>query len=138
MNQREKDIFVITLIAFAISLTPGIFYMTSSLGKEAFFVLTYIGDFIIGIGLGENIRILTRSNWLQNNLKLKIILTVLYSNALLLLSYTYFYLYFTSRGNYIKYHNVFFISAFCISILASSTIIIYLLKKHKKLNSHPA
>ncbi|MDD5530223.1 MAG: hypothetical protein PHX21_09365 [bacterium] len=140
MNQREKDIFVISLIGIVLASIPGLLYITQCIGEELFEVFNYIGKWIFIAGLGINIRTLTLSNWLQNKFKLKIILTVLYSNALLALWYFNDYLYATKTWHGIKYSHVkpLFIAYPCLSIFFSAFVIISIIKKQKKLNSHPA
>ncbi|MFA5033651.1 MAG: hypothetical protein WC614_11610 [bacterium] len=137
MNQEEKDIFVFSLIGLILASIPGLLYITNCIGEELFEVFNYIGKWIFIGGLGINIRTLTLSNWLQNNLKRKIILSVLYSNALLALWYFNDYLYLTQCSNYTKYHSMksFFIVYLCASIAISTTDIISIIKKHKKLNN---
>ncbi|MDD2891062.1 MAG: hypothetical protein PHE49_10570 [bacterium] len=140
MNQREKDVFVITLIGFVICLIPTILYITKCIDKELFYLLNHIGEGVLMLALGINVRTLVRSNWLQNNFKLKTILAVLYTNTLLFFWGVSDYLSTTQCSGYTKYHSVtpLFIIYFCFSIIGSAVIIIYLLKKNKKLNSHPA
>ncbi|MDD2891061.1 MAG: hypothetical protein PHE49_10565 [bacterium] len=138
MNQEEKDIFVISLVGLILASIPTILYIVNGIGKEAFVIFNHIGNVIFMMGLGQNIGILIRSTWLQHNLKLKIILTVLYSNILLVLGDISFYLSLAQYGNHnTKYPHMksFFITDLWLSIALSAFVILSILKKHKKLNT---
>ncbi|MDD5530224.1 MAG: hypothetical protein PHX21_09370 [bacterium] len=140
MSQEEKDIFVMSLIGLILASIPTVLYIVDCIGEETFHIFNHIGNLIFMMGLAINIRTLVNSNWLQNNLKLKIILTLLYSNVLLVLWYVTYYLSFTQYEHTTKYPTnpsmkSSFIMDLSLSIFGSAVIIISILKKHKKLKN---